>query len=74
MVKIGSFVLWHRQLHCSCENGWHLQRQCRRFVEKRFDTSNYEIDRAIPKEKNKNVIGPIKNELGGEKSWKNFLD
>ena len=51
MVKIGSFVLWHRQLHCSCENGWHLQRQCRRFVEKRFDTSNYEIDRAIPKEK-----------------------
>ena len=35
-------------------------------VEKRFDTSNYEVDRPLPTEKNKKVIGLMKNELGGE--------
>ena len=32
----------------------------------RFNTSNYEIDRPFPKEKNKNVIEQVKNELGGQ--------
>ena len=35
-------------------------------VETRFDTSNFEIDRPLPKEKNKNVIGLMKDELGGQ--------
>ena len=35
-------------------------------VEKRFDTSSYEVDRPLPKGKNKNVIGLIKDELGGK--------
>ena len=35
-------------------------------VEKRFDTSNYECDRPLPKEKNKKVIGLMKDELGGK--------
>ena len=34
-------------------------------VEKRFDTSNYEIDRPLPKGKNE-VIGLMKDELGEE--------
>ena len=34
-------------------------------VEKRFDTLNYECDRPLPTGKNKNVIGLMKNELGG---------
>ena len=34
-------------------------------VEKRFDTSNYEVDRPLPKEKNKKVIGLMKDGLGG---------
>ena len=34
-------------------------------VEKRFDTSNYECDRPLPTEKNKKVIGLMKDELGG---------
>ena len=34
-------------------------------VEKRFDTSNYEVNRPLPTGKNKNVIGLIKDELGG---------
>ena len=34
-------------------------------VEKRFDTSNYEVDRPLPTGKNKKVIGLMKDELGG---------
>ena len=33
-------------------------------VETKFDTSNYELDRLLPKGKNKNVIGVIKDKLG----------
>ena len=32
-------------------------------VETRFDTSNFEIDRPLPKGKNKKVTGRMKNEL-----------
>ena len=35
-------------------------------VETRFDTSNYELDRPLPKGKNKKVIGLIKVELCGK--------
>ena len=34
-------------------------------VEKRFDTSNYEVDRPLPTGKDKKVIGLMKDELGG---------
>ena len=32
-------------------------------VETRFDTSNYELDRPLPKGKNRKVIGLMKDEL-----------
>ena len=35
-------------------------------VEKRFDTSNYDVNRPLPKGKNKKVIGLMKDELGGK--------
>ena len=35
-------------------------------VEARFDTSSFEIDRPLPKGKNKKVIGLMKDELGGQ--------
>ena len=35
-------------------------------VQERFDTSNYSVDRPLPKEKNKKVIGLMKDELGGD--------
>ena len=35
-------------------------------VEKRFDTSNYEVSRPLPTRKNKKVIGLMKDELGGK--------
>ena len=34
-------------------------------VEKRFNTSNYEINRPLPTGKNKQVIGLMKDKLGG---------
>ena len=34
-------------------------------VEEKFDTSNYDIDRPLPKGKNKKVIGLMKDELVG---------
>ena len=34
-------------------------------VEKRFDTSNYEVNRPLPTGKNKKVIGLMKDELAG---------
>ena len=35
-------------------------------VENGFDTSNYEVNRPLPVGKNKNVIGLMKDELGGK--------
>ena len=35
-------------------------------VEKRFDTSNYEVNTPLPTGKNKKVIGLMKDELGGK--------
>ena len=37
-------------------------------VETRFDTSNYELDRPLPKGKNKNVIGLMRGWI----RWKNY--
>ena len=34
-------------------------------VKKRYDT-NYEVDRSLPEEMNKKVIGSMKDELGGQ--------
>ena len=35
-------------------------------LKKKFDTSNYECDRPLPKGKYKQVIGLMKDELGGK--------
>ena len=42
-------------------------------VETRFDTSNFELDRAVPKGKKKDDIELMKDELG-RKIMKEFLD
>ena len=34
-------------------------------VDKRFDTPNYEVNRPLPKGKNKKVVGLMKDKLGG---------
>ena len=35
-------------------------------IERKFDSSNFEIGRPLPKAKNKKVLGLIKDELGGQ--------
>ena len=42
-------------------------------VEAKFDTSNFQIDRPLPKGKNKKVIGLMKHELGGQ-IMKEFIE
>ena len=47
-------------------------------VETRFDTSNYELERLLPKGKDKNVVGVMKDGLGGKimnefEKWKKNL-
>ena len=37
-----------------------------KYVKTRFDSSNYGLDRPLPKGKNKNVIRLVKNELRGK--------
>ena len=39
-------------------------------VETKFDTSSYELERPLPKDKNKKVNGLMKNELGGNATTK----
>ena len=42
-------------------------------VEAGFDTSNYELDRPLPKRKKKKEIGLMKDDISG-KSMKEFLE
>ena len=42
-------------------------------IETRFDTSNYKLDKPLPKGKKKKVIGLMKDELG-EKLCQDLLD
>ena len=44
----------------------HICKDIAKDVETRFDTSNFEIDRPLPKGKNKKVIGLMKGELNGQ--------
>ena len=44
----------------------HIYKDIAENVETRFDTSNYKLDRPFPKEKNKKVIGLMKDKLSGK--------
>ena len=49
----------YRQLHCIHKNRRYLDRYCAEDIGKRLDSSNYQLDRPLPKK----VIGLIKNEF-----------
>ena len=55
----------YRLFHCIHKNGWYLE-EIVEDVETRFDTSNYELDRPLPKGKKKKLIGLMTDELGGK--------
>ena len=44
----------------------HIYKEIPKVVEIRFDTSNFEIDRPLPKSKNKKIIRQLKDELRGQ--------
>ena len=54
-----------RELHCPFKTD-DVYKDIVENVETRFDTSNYDLDRPLTKEKNKKAIGLMKGELGGK--------
>ena len=54
----------YRQLHCSCKIE-DIYKDTEEDAETRYHTSNFELDRPLSKGKNKNLIGLMKDELGG---------
>ena len=63
-MDTGSFVVYVKT--------YYIYKEIAEDVETRFDASNYELDKPLPKVKNKNVIGSMKNELDG-KIMKKFV-
>ena len=57
-MNTGSFIVYMKTEDIYSVNA--------KYVKTRFDTSNYELDRPLPKVKNKKVIGSVKNELRGK--------
>ena len=63
-MKRQNCVIW-TQFHCPYKTKY-IYKDISEDVEKRFDTSNYEVDRSLPRGKNKKIIGLMKDELGGK--------
>ena len=57
-MNIGSFFLYIKTDD--------IYKDIAKDLETRFDTSNYGLDRPLPKRKNKKIIGLMKNELDGK--------
>ena len=53
----------YRQFHCIDINRW-IYKDIVEDVQTRFDTSNYELNRPLPKRKKNKIIGRMKDELG----------
>ena len=58
--KMQNYVNGHKKLYSIHKSRRHLLRYCQN-VEARFDTSNYKLNRPLPKGKNKNEIGLMKD-------------
>ena len=55
----------YRQFHCIHKNS-NIYKEIAEDIEARIDTSNYELDRPLPKGKNKKNIVLMKDELDGK--------
>ena len=58
--------------HCLCKNGRNLQRQFKRCWKHFFYTSNYGLERLLPKGRSKKVISLMKDKLR-KKVMKEFV-
>ena len=63
MMKMQNFVIWMQAASLFMKKTTNIQKDIAEDVETKFDTSNYELDRPLPKGKNKKVIGLMKDEL-----------
>ena len=59
------YLYGYRPFHCIHKN-IDIYTDIAEDVETSFDISNYELDRPLPKGKNKKVTGLMKDELGGK--------
>ena len=68
MLKKPNCVIWIQTKYCFVVyiKTDDIYKDIAEDVETRFDTSNYELDRQLSKEKKKKVIGLMKDELGGK--------
>ena len=67
MVKNQNCVIWIQIVSLYTQKKlYDICKDIAEYVETIFDTSNYELDRPLPKVKNKKVIRLIKDELGGK--------
>ena len=61
-----NFVMWIQTASLFMQKQMIFYKDIAEDVETRFDTSNFEIDRPLPKGKNKKVIGLMEDKLGGQ--------
>ena len=66
-----NYIIWIQKFYCLRKVN-DIYKGIAKDVEARFDTSNYELERLLPTEKNKRGIGLMKDELG-EKIVKEFV-
>ena len=57
-MKKQNCAMW---IHCIHKNRWYIHKYIAEDVETGFDTSSHELDRSLPKRKNKNVIELMKD-------------
>ena len=69
--KCRTLLYGYSKIHCSCKNTWYYK-DIAKDVETRFDTSSFELDRPLTKEKYEKVIGLTKDGKGG-KVMKEFV-
>ena len=63
-MKVQNFAIWIKTVvHIKTDDTY---KDIAEDVETRFDTSNFEIHRPLPKGKNKKIIGLMKDESGGQ--------
>ena len=62
-MKMQNWVIWIQTVVYIKRND--IYKDIAKNVQTGFDTSNYELDEPLYEGKNKNVIGLIKDELGG---------
>ena len=71
MIKNQNCVIWIQTFHSHRRFTVYIKtddtyKDIAEDVEKRFDTSNYELGRPLPKGKYEKAIGLMKDELGGK--------